>query len=166
MVFPSRRLLLLALIALSPALADAQAQPVRRIHPQSAQAGLRGWLSAPQITASAPDAQTARHPPATSVVVIPVRAGAPSAGRSAGATLEGRLDRPLTAENSSGLGQGLGAYQSASEAASGDAGAPSVRNGPVCRAACAERRVTCLATDDSACNVQWSQCIFNCSDAD
>jgi len=161
-------LLFLVFMLLGPARADAAAAPARRGVPSAQDAGLRGRISVPGArNAPAPPTQAAQSAPAQtpSRVVADPGAGLGASlgtglGTGLGAGLGGRLGRSLRAETDAGLGEGLGAFQPAG----GNVVAPaSARRGPMCRTTCAERRFTCLATDDSSCNAQWSQCVFNCT---
>ena len=34
---------------------------------------------------------------------------------------------------------------------------------PICRAACAQERYTCLSADDESCDHRWSRCVAGCS---
>jgi hypothetical protein len=36
---------------------------------------------------------------------------------------------------------------------------------PICRAACAETRITCESTGELECDAPWSQCVAGCSDS-
>ena len=59
---------------------------------------------------------------------------------------------------------GSGAAIPGQNLARGLAGLPATGDpAPICRAACAQERYTCLSAEDDSCDHRWSRCVAGCS---
>ena len=59
---------------------------------------------------------------------------------------------------------GSGAMIPGQNLARGLSGLPTTGDpAPICRAACAQERYTCLSADDESCDHRWSRCVAGCS---
>jgi len=91
----------------------------------------------------------------------------PPAPRAIDAGLKGAA--PIAAPPAAGLRTGASTLSvstlvpAASTLSRGMSGLPAVGgSAPICRAACAQARYSCLAVDDEACDTGWTRCVAGC----
>ena len=106
--------------------------------------GAKKFFIMPQPKAAQAGLKGASAPAPAAVAPPPILGAATSTLRmsalSSGGTIQGQ-----------NLGRGLSGLPTTGDPA------------PICRAACAQERYTCLAADDESCDHRWSRCVAGCS---